>query len=68
MNLGSFLDVLESGIKLSITEVRDNVKTELIKLFSGGQEQLTAELLAREVSSITIMGKSYLEVQLSAVS
>ena len=65
MTLGSFLDVLESGIKLSITEVRDNVKTELIMLFSGGQEQLTTELLSREVSSITILGKSFLEIQLT---
>ena len=65
MTLGNFLDVLESGIKLSITEVRDHTKTELIKLFSGGQEQLATELLSREVSSITILGKSFLEIQLT---
>lgn len=65
MNLGNLLDVLDSNIKLSVVEVQDNVKTELIKLFSGGQAQLTAELLDREVDHITILGKSFIEIRLT---
>lgn len=65
MNLGNLLDVLDSNIKLSVVEVQDNVKTELIKLFSGGQAQLTTELLDREVDHITILGKTFVEIRLT---
>lgn len=65
MSLGNLLNVLDSELKLSVVEVRDNIKTELIRLFSGGQAQLTTELLEREVDHITILGKSSIEIRLT---
>ncbi len=65
MVLDNLLNKLDGDIKLSIVEVRDNVKTELIQLISAGHEQLTAELLGREVDHITILGKSFIEIRLT---
>lgn len=65
MSLGNLLNVLDSELKLSVVEVRDDTKTELIRLFSGGQAQLTTELLDREVDHITILGKSSIEIRLT---
>ena len=65
MDLESFLNVLESGIKLSVTETTGEGDEELIRMFSGGQEQLSTDILARTIDSIIILGKSYLQIHLA---
>ena len=65
MTLENFLNVLEPNIKLSVVEGESN--DELIRLFSGGQDQLSDEILAKEIDSIIILGKSFLQIHLASV-
>ena len=62
MTLGQLLDALDANIKLSIVEGEQN--TPLITMYSGGQDQLTSELLDREVDRVGILGKTYLQIHL----
>lgn len=67
MTLEQFLVAIQPGVKLSITDNSgvDGKGVELICLFSGGEDQLSSEILSRNVDGIMILGKSYLQIHLT---
>lgn len=69
MTLEQLLKAIQPGVKLSVVEGgHTTAENELIRLYSGGEEQLSAEILARNVDAITVMGKTYLQIHLTALA
>ena len=67
VELGLLLNTLEPGIKVSIVEGTDTI-TELIKMYSGGEAQLSDDLLTRQVDHVLLLGKSYIQIHLTATT
>lgn len=72
MTVNEFLTAMEPEIKVSITETTGTellqTETELIRMYSGedATSQLSAEILARTIDKICVLGKTYLKLHLSA--
>ena len=62
MSLLDLLNTLETGMKISILEKVDNVYTETITFFSGGEDRLNNEVLQKSVVQISISSKSYIKI------
>lgn len=71
MTVNEFLTALEPNIKVSITETQTENTTstdvELLRMYSGegATSQLSAEILARVIDAIYVLGKTSLKLHLS---
>ncbi len=71
MTVNEFLTALEPNIKVSITETQTENTTstdvELLRMYSGegATSQLSAEILARVIDEIYVLGKTSLKLHLS---
>ena len=71
MTVNEFLTALEPNIKVSITETQTENTTstdvELLRMYSGegATSQLSAEILARNIDGIYVLGKTSLKLHLS---
>ena len=71
MTVNEFLTALEPNIKVSITETQTENTTstelELLRMYSGegATSQLSAEILARNIDAIYVLGKTSLKLHLS---
>lgn len=65
MLLSQLLNAITSS-KIQVTLLESN-ETELIKFFTGGQQVLNTELLAREVSTLKIDNQTAITVELKPV-
>lgn len=71
MTVNEFLTALEPNIKVSITETQTenttSTEVELIRMYSGegATSQLSAEILARVIDGIYVLGKTSLKLHLS---
>lgn len=71
MTVNEFLTALEPNIKVSITETQTENTTstdvELLRMYSGegATSQLSAEILARVIDGIYVLGKTSLKLHLS---
>lgn len=71
MTVNEFLTALEPNIKVSITETQGEgllaTDVELLRMYSGegATSQLSAEILARVIDGIYVLGKTSLKLHLS---
>lgn len=71
MTVNEFLTALEPNIKVSITETQTenttSTEVELLRMYSGegATSQLSAEILARVIDGIYVLGKTSLKLHLS---
>lgn len=71
MTVNEFLTALEPNIKVSITETQTenttSTEVELLRMYSGegATSQLSAEILARVIDEIYVLGKTSLKLHLS---
>lgn len=71
MTVNEFLTALEPNIKVSITETQTenttSTEVELLRMYSGegATSQLSAEILARVIDGIYVLGKTFLKLHLS---
>lgn len=71
MTVNEVLTALEPNIKVSITETQTenttSTEVELLRMYSGegATSQLSAEILARVIDEIYVLGKTSLKLHLS---
>ena len=64
MTLRQLLSALNGDLKISIVSSVGGELVELIRMYTGGTEQLSDEILAKQVGSIMVLGKTFVQIQL----